>query len=437
MASSAAAKTFEVTKRSDPAPNGCHRHNCSLREAILAANQHAGADKVVLPKSKTYNLRIENALPTGEDDGLEGDLDVLSGPLSILHSGGGRAKVDANGIDRAFDVFDGARTAFKRIVVTGGEVDAGSLTGENGGGGIRAASNIALRRSVVTRNSTSVDFGGGINVYDNAGLTLVRSAVTRNQSDSDSGGIDGDDGADRIIRSRIVGNISGDDGGGLYYFSNEPSRIVRSTVARNRADDQGGGLVMFQPLTISSSTIAKNRTNGAGGGINLDDEGKLKITNSTLSGNRADDEGGGIFAGASPDVQVRANAITVARNHSGLDGGGLFYSPLAIGFDVENSLVALNTAANTGPDCTGDDFDSPGHNLLSTRAGCTGFDGPGDIARSNPKIGRLKDNGGPTKTVALKQGSAAIGHAKRSTAPNRDQRGRKRDRHPDSGAYER
>src|SRR5213592_877056 len=34
-ATSAAAHTYVVTKRSDPTPNGCHRHNCSLREAIL------------------------------------------------------------------------------------------------------------------------------------------------------------------------------------------------------------------------------------------------------------------------------------------------------------------------------------------------------------------------------------------------------------------
>src|SRR5947207_15631056 len=41
-ATSAAAHTYVVTKRSDPTPNGCHRHNCSLREAILAANHHPG-----------------------------------------------------------------------------------------------------------------------------------------------------------------------------------------------------------------------------------------------------------------------------------------------------------------------------------------------------------------------------------------------------------
>ena len=106
---------------------------------------------------------------------------------------------------------------------------------------------------------------------------------------------------------------------------------------------------------------------------------------------------------------------------------------------MENSLIVLNTAA-AGPDCvssSADPFDSQGHNVLSTRADCDGFNAPRDIVSGNPKIGPLRRNGGPTKTIALKKGSPAIGHAKRSSAPKRDQRGHRRDRHPDAGAFER
>ena len=80
----------------------------------------------------------------------------------------------------------------------------------------------------------------------------------------------------------------------------------------------------------------------------------------------------------------------------------------------------------------------PGHNLFSSLSFCEldGY-GPGDIVRKNPRLGKLARNGGPTKTVALKKGSPAIGEAKRSTAPGKDQRGRKRDRRPDVGAFER
>ena len=78
---------------------------------------------------------------------------------------------------------------------------------------------------------------------------------------------------------------------------------------------------------------------------------------------------------------------------------------------------------------------SAGHNLFSSLSLCE-FHRRSDLVRSKPHLGKLTRNGGPTETVALKRGSPAIGKAKRS-APGRDQRGRKRDRKPDIGAFER
>jgi hypothetical protein len=88
-------------------------------------------------------------------------------------------------------------------------------------------------------------------------------------------------------------------------------------------------------------------------------------------------------------------------------------------------------------DCAGpgSDFGSLGDNLISVAAFCNGFDGGGDLVRKRPRIGHLRDNGGPTKTVALKKGSPAID--KSDDYPRRDQRGRPRDRHADIGAFER
>ena len=99
-------------------------------------------------------------------------------------------------------------------------------------------------------------------------------------------------------------------------------------------------------------------------------------------------------------------------------------------------MIALNEAAGLGDDCHGQ-FDSLGHNVLSTTGDCLGFDGPADLVAPDPGLGSLGSHGGPTKTIPLKAGSPAIGHAKRSSAPRRDQRGQKRDRHPDGGAFER
>jgi len=87
-------------------------------------------------------------------------------------------------------------------------------------------------------------------------------------------------------------------------------------------------------------------------------------------------------------------------------------------------------------DCNGT-FDSGGHNIRGSTADCAGFDGPGDLVRGSPRIGKLRRNGGPTATIALRRRSPAIGKAGKQSSPGRDQRGRKRDKKPDVGAFER
>jgi hypothetical protein len=63
---------------------------------------------------------------------------------------------------------------------------------------------------------------------------------------------------------------------------------------------------------------------------------------------------------------------------------------------------------------------------IGSPTSCAGFNRPTDIVGVAPSIARLRSNGGPTQTIALRKGSAAINKAKRSTAPNKDQGGRKR-----------
>ena len=64
-----------------------------------------------------------------------------------------------------------------------------------------------------------------------------------------------------------------------------------------------------------------------------------------------------------------------------------------------------------------------------------GLNGPGSWSNTNPKLGVLANNGGPTRTMALLSGSPAI-NAGSSPAPAVDQRGVKRGAKPDIGAFE-
>jgi hypothetical protein len=457
----AVAKTFEVTRHNDPAPGKCKPNDCSLREALIAANKRDGKDVVLLPDRARYNLSRPNATPfVDEDASAEGDLDVTD-RVTLSHPGKGKSTVDGNATDRVLEVQ--APTLVKRIKLTGGGnvSDEAPRTGLRtsffgSGGGIESHSRVILKRSAVVAN-TGADRGGGITVEPSfepgagpASLRLVRSKVARNRTiDGTGGGIEANDANVTITRSRIVGNRPDNAGGAMSIADGSVLRMSRTTVSGNRAGAGVGGVYLYEASgRITQSTISGNSTDtdGSVGGVELSSftpASVLTITNSTIANNQAAEGGGGVRA-SGPQASIGLQNVTVARNDADFDndggdgGGGLLQTNNAT-ISVVNSLIALNRAGSSPDDCAGA-FSSGGGNLLTTiPVTCEGFDPDTgvDFLRPAPKIGTLKANGGPTKTVALKRGSPAIGRAIRSEAPNRDQRGVTRDNNPDIGAYER
>ena len=104
-----------------------------------------------------------------------------------------------------------------------------------------------------------------------------------------------------------------------------------------------------------------------------------------------------------------------------------------------NTIIAGNTSTSPGigEDCAplgGSGPVSRGGNLIESPGDCTLE--PADLFGVDPLLGPLRDNGGSTPTMALKAGSPAIGLAIAKFAPKLDQRGVKRGKSPDSGAYQ-
>jgi len=106
-------------------------------------------------------------------------------------------------------------------------------------------------------------------------------------------------------------------------------------------------------------------------------------------------------------------------------------------------LVALNTTpkATQGPNCGPGPVGSGGGNVLGVTTGCGFHRAATDhTGVTNPKLGSLASNGGPTKTMALLAGSPAIDVIAAAACPEPvDQRGVHRPQGPrcDAGAYER
>src|SRR6266508_2495296 len=101
-----AAANFVVDSNADaedaqPGDGLCEtaRGECTLRAAVQETNRLEGTDTISIPAG-TFTLSIAG---TGEDVAATGDLDITDS-LTISGAGMGSTVIDANGLDRAFQV---------------------------------------------------------------------------------------------------------------------------------------------------------------------------------------------------------------------------------------------------------------------------------------------------------------------------------------------
>jgi CSLREA domain-containing protein len=260
----ARAVVFPVTKTADTNDGACDA-DCSLREAIVAANAAATDDTVNLPASPTpYTLTI-----TGSDDlAAMGDLDIAAnGKLTLIGGGARTTTVNGNAIDRVLDVRTDATAEISDVTITGGDP-----TGS--GGGILNDGTLTVTNSTIRNNGPAFD-GGGIYNDDAVSLTVASSTINGNQATRDGGGI-------RVL--------------------NGPVTVTNSTISDNTTSDDGGGIQMetTPSLTVTNSTIAFNTAGISGGGVWLSNSFSNKTLNNTLLSNNTSPSGPNCVATTNP-----------------------------------------------------------------------------------------------------------------------------------------
>jgi hypothetical protein len=176
----------------------------------------------------------------------------------------------------------------------------------------------------------------------------------------------------------------------------------------------GGGISNYGTLTITNSTINSNFCYLFAGGVH--NGGTLTISNSTVSGNSAVGQhdghpwghGGGIVG------EVTLTNSTLSSNYANFSAGGIEGSG-----EIGNTILNNNSGANITGTMT-----SLGYNLSSDDGGGN-LTAPGDQINTDPMIGTLQNNGGPTLTHALLPGSPAVnaGNPNFTPPPLYDQRG--------------
>ena len=225
------------------------------------------------------------------------------------------------------------------------------------------------------------------------------------------------------------GAVQNQFGGGILLDAVSTFAVINCTISGNSTNLSGGGIADgFSPgntLGIENSTISGNSAGDYGGGIA--NAGTLTISNSTLSGNFAKFAGGGIvsFATNQP-APVIINNSTLAGNECPLHGGAIAISRTGSApatLEIGNTILKRGASGQNISSSSGT-VTSRGYNISDDDAG--GFlIGPGDQINTEPLLGPLQDNGGPTSTHALLPGSPTIdaGDPNFTPPPFFDQRG--------------
>lgn len=370
--------------------------NCTLREAIIAANTDApvdscpaggGADTIIL----TGGVYILQIIGPGENDSRTGDLDIKA-PLTLRGAQDSSTIIQgySDGIDevdrdRIFHILDSAgQVYFDHLTITGsranetgsgiynssdlwltntsvvnnrmdeyfgyfggGIFNEGSLNLNNAqvnnnrasrGGGLYNTGDISISHSSIDHNLGDMDnYGGGI--YSEGNITIEYSTINWNFSAS-GGGIENR--GYFVIHDSEINNNAGRFRSGA--FNNLGIAVIDNvTVNNNSSGHLVGAIENEGSLTIRSSQINNNISYDGVGAIAQ--SGTLIIEDTEISGNQTQGNGGALMV--SGDVTLRN--VTIHHNNNGntriADGGAIYSSG---NLTIENSTIDNNRSFNDG-----------------------------------------------------------------------------------------
>ncbi len=289
MGSSAGAATFNVQTSFDypdmnPGDGSCIAVGiglCTLRAAIQEANALPGNDIINLPVGH-YVLTIAGR---DEDAAATGDLDI-TGTVSVYGTGAQVTTIDANAIDRVFDLRSGT-LELVGVTITGGSATTATSAL---GGGIRADGNLLVLGGCRILDNTA-NLGGGISSGAATGLQIADTLLAGNSTQALGfanpwGAAIRAEGGLTLESSTVTANVGSTPG---YFavdvqcFSGSVS-ILNSTIALNQASGIG---TYNCGVSILHASIVDNATYGLVLG-SFDNSHSRVVTNSINAGNQSD-----------------------------------------------------------------------------------------------------------------------------------------------------
>ncbi len=356
----------------------------SLRQAIADNNGLGGGNTIVFSNVVTGTITLFSEL-------------VISTNVTILGPGPNLLAISGNNNSRVFQISGNNTVAnISGLTITNGFAYYGG--GIWNLGAVLNATNCTVRGNIASSPVSVVVGGGGIS--SSGTTTLIGCTVSGNTAGSGVG-----------VEGAFV------DGGGI--SASGTTTLIGCTVSGNSAvafdgSSSGGGIYQDGTLTMIASTVSSNSARYGGG---ISSFGTTIMSNCTASGNSAG-FGGGIYNGSSLTViastfsgNLVSPSSTNAANIYNTSGG-----TVEIGNTILNTDVTRPNLFNQGA------VTSRGYNLSSDTSGSGVLIAVGDQNNTNPNLGPLQNNGGPTWTMKPLPGSPAIDKGK-SLGVTTDQRG--------------
>lgn len=426
----------------------------------LAASGHGLGGGIFISASSTdvtiFNSKISKNSATASNDWTGGggifcagvlviDHTVVSGNVAHGLSGQNGTGDDGQGaygggiyVSKAASSVTIQNSTFSKNKVLGGNgASLAAFTGgaggkANGGGVYTYQGTLILKNSLVSGNiakggngakggtgraggNGGYAYGGGAYAESGAASLSLQAGtvIAGNKAIGGKAGVNGAHSSSTSYRGISYG-------GGVYFDQNLDMSGV--TISKNSADVGGGIANDGGTLSIVGSTISQNKANhGNGGGFRISD-GTITIQNSTIAGNSAAGDGGGFFIGYTGDVTI--HNCTIAQNKAKHAGGGMELTDAA-GTEIISSIIALNKAKTDADMSSTDSAPDVSYSLIQHVTAGTAITDIGHnlAANTNPLLGPLADNGGPTRTMLPKSNSPVIDQGNNPDSLATDQRG--------------
>ncbi len=363
---------------------GCSAN--SLVSAIAAANSGTDGGVVNLAAGCTYTMTAVN----NNADGANAFPDI-TGTVTINGNGAVITRSNSAPAFRFLIADNGGNLTLNNLTLSNGRAD----DQPHGGGAVLNRGHLSATGVSFLSNSAPYDGsgavgGGALDNHDQGNATVTRSTFTGNSAIE--GGAIEDEATTTghglaVTQSTFTNNFTSNfggangpyGGGGIENQLGGNDTIVGNTFTGNSAIE-GGGIANAGTMTVTNNTLYNNHAGNNGGG-GIQNYGNITITETTLSGNTSTGGGADLHTFAQP-APAAATVTTISQSI------------------VANGVSSAN--------CSGSGTITDGGYNLDDGTSCSFTAGTGSISSTNPQLGTLKDNGGPTQTMAPDPNSAVV-----------------------------